>query len=79
MSYIHHDRNNEQILIPITIIRGGTSRDFYFEERNVPKPGEGLEELLLAVRGSPDPMGMDDQAGTGEPDRKSTRLNSSHT
>jgi hypothetical protein len=28
MSYIHHDRNNEQMLIPITIIRGGTSRGF---------------------------------------------------
>ncbi len=63
MSFIHHDRNNEQMLIPITIIRGGTSRGFYFEEKNVPKPGEGLEELLLAVRGSPDPMGMDGLGG----------------
>ncbi len=26
MSFIHHDRNNEQMLIPITMIRGGTSR-----------------------------------------------------
>jgi hypothetical protein len=25
MSYIHHDRNNEQVLIPVTNIRGGTS------------------------------------------------------
>ena len=24
MSYIHHHRNNEQILIPITVLRGGT-------------------------------------------------------
>jgi len=63
MSYIQHDRNNEQMLIPITLIRGGTSRGFYFEGKNVPKPGEGLEEFLFAVRGSPDPMGMDGLGG----------------
>jgi 2-methylaconitate isomerase len=63
MSYIHHDRNNEQMLIPITVVRGGTSRGFYFEGKNVPKPGEGLEELVLAVRGSPDAMGMDGLGG----------------
>ena len=63
MSYIHHDRNLEQILLPITLVRGGSSRGFYFEGRNVPNPGEGLEELLLGVRGSPDPMGMDGLGG----------------
>jgi len=46
MSYIQHDRNNEQMLVPITLVRGGTSRGFYFEGKNVPKPGEGLEELV---------------------------------
>jgi len=60
---MHHDRNNEQMLLPITLIRGGTSRGFYFEGKNVPAPGEGLEEFLLAVRGSPDPMGMDGLGG----------------
>jgi 2-methylaconitate cis-trans-isomerase PrpF len=63
MSFFHHDRNNEQMLAPITLIRGGTSRGFYFEGRNVPQPGKGLEEFLLAVRGSPDPMGMDGLGG----------------
>ena len=63
MSYIHHDRNNEQMLVPITVIRGGTSRGFYFEGKNVPKPGEGLEQFVLAVRGSPDAMGMDGLGG----------------
>lgn len=29
----------------------------------IPLPGEGLEEFLLAVRGSPDPMGMDGLGG----------------
>jgi 2-methylaconitate isomerase len=56
MSFIHHDRNNEQMLIPITMIRGGTSRGFYFEGKNVPPQGKGLEEFVLAVRGSPEPM-----------------------
>ena len=63
MAYILHDRNNEQMLIPITVILGGTSRGFYFEGKNVPKPGEGLEEFVLAVRGSPDAMGMDGLGG----------------
>jgi 2-methylaconitate cis-trans-isomerase PrpF len=36
MSYIHHDRNNEQMLIPITLVRGGTSRSSYFEGKKVP-------------------------------------------
>jgi 2-methylaconitate isomerase len=63
VSYFHNDRNLEQLLAPITLIRGGSSRGFYFEGRNVPKPGAGLEEFLLAVRGSPDPMGMDGLGG----------------
>jgi len=63
MSFILHDRNIEQMLIPITVIRGGTSRGFYFEGKNVPPQGNGLEEFALAVRGSPDPMGVDGLAG----------------
>lgn len=63
MSYLLHDRNLEQRLVPVTIVRGGSSRGFYFEGRNVPLPGRGLEEFLLAVRGSPDPMGMDGLGG----------------
>ncbi|MDQ1250242.1 MAG: hypothetical protein QG597_4621 [Actinomycetota bacterium] len=63
MGLFQHDRNLEQVLAPITLVRGGSSRGFFFEGRNVPKPGEGLEEFLLAVRGSPDPMGMDGLGG----------------
>jgi 2-methylaconitate isomerase len=63
MSFIHHDRSIEQMLIPITVIRGGTSRGFYFEGKNVPPQGKGLEEFILAGRGSPDPMGMDRLGG----------------
>ncbi len=63
MSFLLHDRNLEQMLVPITIVRGGSSRGFYFEGRNVPPPGKGLEEFLLAVRGSPDPMGTDGLGG----------------
>lgn len=63
MSFLRYDRNLEQFLVPITIVRGGTSRGFFFEGRNVPPPGKGLEEFLLAVRGSPDPMGVDGLGG----------------
>lgn len=48
LSYIRYDRNLEQILVPITILRGGTSRSFFFERCTVPKPGEGLEVFLLS-------------------------------
>lgn len=63
MGYFQNDRNLEQILAPITLIRGGSSRGFYFQGADVPEPGKGLEEFLLAVRGSPDPMGMDGLGG----------------
>ena len=63
MGFLHFDRNIEQMLAPVTVIRGGTSRGLYFEGRNVPPPGKGLEEFLLAVRGSPDPMAMDGLGG----------------
>ena len=63
MGYFWHDRNLEQVLAPITLIRGGSSRGFYFVGNDVPPPGAGLEEFLLAVRGSPDPMGMDGLGG----------------
>jgi len=64
MSFIHHDRKMEQMQVPITIVRGGTSPGFYFEGKKVPPAGNGLEEVLLAVRGSPDPMAMDGLGGT---------------
>jgi hypothetical protein len=63
VSLFKNDRNMEQMLSPITVIRGGTSRGFYFEQRNVAPQGKGLEEFLLSVRGSPDPMAMDGLGG----------------
>jgi hypothetical protein len=48
MSYIHHDPNNEQMLVRITVNQDGTSHGFYFEGKNVPKAGEGLEQFVLA-------------------------------
>src|SRR5689334_983397 len=39
---MHHYRNIEQTLIPITVIRGGTSRGFYFDGKNVPPQGKGI-------------------------------------
>lgn len=63
MGYFWHDRNLEQLIAPITLIRGGSSRGFYFAGDDVPPAGKGLEEFLLAVRGSPDPMGMDGLGG----------------
>jgi hypothetical protein len=60
---LHPPRSkNEQVLIPNDHPKR-TSRGFYFEGKNVPKPGDGLEEFLLAVRGSPDPMGIDGLGG----------------
>ena len=57
MSYIHHDRNNEQMLIPITVVPGGTSRGFYFEGKNVPK--EWLPAGSSAIAAVVDDLYMD--------------------
>jgi 2-methylaconitate cis-trans-isomerase PrpF len=41
----------------------GSAGGIYFEGKNVPPAGNGLEEFFLAVRGSPDSLAMDGLGG----------------
>lgn len=44
--------------LPAALIRGGTSKGLFFEEHDLPLPGEKRDALLLDIMGSPDSTGM---------------------
>ena len=52
---------NQQIRIPATYMRGGTSKGVFFKLEDLPeparRPGKARDSLLLRVIGSPDPYG----------------------
>ena len=54
-------RHPEQIRIPATYLRGGTSKGVFFRLQDLPEaarlPGPARDALLLRVIGSPDPYG----------------------
>jgi len=54
-------KHKQQIKIPATYMRGGTSKGVFFNLIDLPKaaqvPGEARDKLLLRVIGSPDPYG----------------------
>lgn len=45
------------------IMRGGTSKGVFFEETNIPAPGEKRDQFLLRVMGSPDLRQIDGLGG----------------
>ncbi|UZJ77075.1 2-methylaconitate cis-trans isomerase PrpF family protein [Fictibacillus sp. KU28468] len=49
--------------IPVTIMRGGTSKGAFFNEQAMPKQRKDWEEFLLDVMGSPDNMQIDGLGG----------------
>lgn len=53
--------NTQQIKVPATYMRGGTSKGVFFRLQDLPQacqqPGEARDKLLLRVIGSPDPYG----------------------
>jgi 2-methylaconitate cis-trans-isomerase PrpF len=44
--------------IRASLIRGGTSKGVFFDERALPENEEERDLLLLSIMGSPDPSGM---------------------
>jgi hypothetical protein len=56
------DVNQEQMIFPVTIIRGGTSRGLYFLSDEIPQMGQGQAEFLAAVMGT-DPLQIDGLGG----------------
>jgi len=51
----------QQIRIPATYMRGGTSKGVFFRLQDLPEaarvPGKARDALLMRVIGSPDPYG----------------------
>jgi len=54
---------NEQIRVPVTLMRGGTSKAVFLAQRDVPKDPEARQRFLLALFGSPDARQIDGLGG----------------
>jgi len=50
--------------IPITLMRGGTSKGVFVRDSELPPLGPRRDALLLGLMGSPDPMQLDGLGGT---------------
>ncbi len=50
--------------IPAVLMRGGTSKGVFLHARDLPPAGPELDDLLLRIMGSPDPMQIDGLGGT---------------
>lgn len=53
----------EQISIPVTLMRGGTSKAIFLLQRDVPTDPQALQRFLLALFGSPDVRQIDGLGG----------------
>lgn len=49
--------------VPCTVIRGGTSKGLYLQEKDLPPAGEARDRVLLRLMGSPDPRQIDGLGG----------------
>jgi 2-methylaconitate cis-trans-isomerase PrpF len=54
---------NEQIRVPITLMRGGTSKAVFLAQRDVPADPQARQRFLLALFGSPDARQIDGLGG----------------
>ena len=57
---------NDQIAVPCSVIRGGTSKGLYFHARDLPPDTAQRDAVLLAALGSPDAREIDGMGG-GQP------------
>lgn len=60
---VRFDPSKEQMIFPVTVIRGGTSRGLFFLADEIPEPGQGQAQFLAAVMGKPDPLEVDGLGG----------------
>jgi len=49
----------DQLAVPCTIMRGGTSKGVFFLESDLPADPQSRERVLLEAIGSPDPRQID--------------------
>ncbi len=58
------DVKDEQIAVPCTIMRGGTSKGIFFRETDIPAPGPLRDAFLKRMMGTPHPMQIDGLGGS---------------
>jgi 2-methylaconitate isomerase len=51
-------------LLPVVLMRGGTSKGVFVRDGDLPVPGPDRDNLLLRLMGSPDPMQLDGLGGS---------------
>ena len=59
----HTEEMTEQIRVPVTFMRGGTSKAVFLARRDVPTDPQALKRFLLALFGSPDVRQIDGLGG----------------
>lgn len=59
-----HDIDDEQIAIPCTLMRGGTSKGLYFHANDLPPSGPSRDAALKALMGSDDLLQIDGLGGS---------------
>lgn len=60
---LHTERMKEQTSVPVTLMRGGTSKAVFLAQRDVPTDPQALQRFLLALFGSPDVRQIDGLGG----------------
>lgn len=55
---------NSTSLLPVVLMRGGTSKGVFVRDADLPVPGPDRDRLLLRLMGSPDPMQLDGLGGS---------------
>jgi 2-methylaconitate cis-trans-isomerase PrpF len=55
---------DDQSVIPVVMMRGGTSKGVFVRDHDLPAPGPARDMALLDLMGSPDPMQLDGLGGT---------------
>lgn len=58
------DYDDDQISIPATIMRGGSSKAVFLHAEAIPEPGTKRDRLLKRIMGTPDPLQIDGLGGT---------------
>ncbi len=55
--------SGEQVSLPFTLMRGGTSKALFLRGADMPPPGPDRDRMILALFGSPDPRQIDGLGG----------------
>jgi len=55
--------SDEQVSLPFTLMRGGTSKAVFLRGADLPPPGASRDRMILALFGSPDPRQIDGLGG----------------